>query len=147
MKNLRLTLLSSIIASNGVHHGKYSNAFNSMKAIIELEEKETKNKIPKEFFDEFKSIEEHTLNLHEKLTDVPLLVVEQYFLRNAKNLNKYVYVEFMKKNVEFKVVDLYLILEEFFIRLYLLAVQIADFYNLEIKLKKSTKETEEMDFV
>lgn len=140
MKNLRLSLLNSVIETSGVFYNKYSNSFNALKGIIELEGKETINKLPSLFFDEFKSIEKAINNLDVRLPDVPLLIVEQYFFRNAKNLSKFVYIEWGLVKTDFKVIDLYLILETFFSRIYMLCIGIADYYNLDIKLKNERKE-------
>ena len=147
MKNLRLTLLSSIISAQGVYHGKYSGGYNAIKSIIELEELENNNKIPQSFFDKFKEIQILSANLNEKLHGVPLIVIEQYFLRNSQNLNKYVYIDYNHLNIEFIVIDLYVILERFFNEIYALAVRIADYYNLEVKLKKIKTSDENLEFV
>ena len=141
MRNLRINLLSGIISSSGVHQSKYSNCYNELKAIIELEKKEKdKDKIPKSFFEEFDEITKSINNLSEKTEGVPLLILEQYFLRNSNDLKRYVYIEYDEVKIDMMTGDLYLILEEFYVKIYLLAVKIADFYNIDIKLKKEKKE-------
>lgn len=141
MRNLRINLLSGIISSSGVHQSKYSNCYNELKAIIELEKKEKdKDKIPKSFFEEFEEITGSINNLSERTEGVPLLILEQYFLRNSNDLKKYVYIEYDEVKIDMMTGDLYLILEEFYVKIYLLAVKIADFYNIDIKLKKERKE-------
>lgn len=140
MKNLRVVLLGEVIG-NELNMNKYSIAFNSLKAIIELESKETHDKIPDSLFKLFDDILLKKDNLiNDK--NIPLLILEQYYVRNVNNLNKELYIEYNNINFTMRVSTLYVILEEFYNTLYSLAITIADYYNLEIKLKKSNQETQ-----
>ena len=143
---LKQTLLSDIISGKGIYQHKYSTAYNWIKAVIELEKKEKINKIPDRLFNKFKEIEFKTINgLNERFAGIPLLILEQYFFRNNNDLNNYIAIEFRysiseneEKTIEVTNIyctDLYLLLEEFFNEIYFLAIEILDFYSLEIKLK------------
>ena len=125
-------LLGDIIGHDIISN-KYSIAYNNLKAVIELERLESEDKIPNALFDMFNNISETKDNLS---SNTPLLILEQYYMRNMRNLNKEVYIEHDNNGYSIKVSDLYLILEEFYIKIYMLAVTIADFYNIEYKLKK-----------
>lgn len=144
MSKIRLTLLGNIIGNSGVYQHKYSTGFNSLKSIMKLESKETQNKLPLEMFDRFKELEDNLTNINPKVKGIPLLVLEQYFLRNTNNLNNWVYIEYGKKGTDLRIVDLYLMLETWFSELYLLASEIADYYNYEVKMKSSSEEDFEM---
>ena len=144
MKNLRLNLLSNIIGITGVNPFKYSTAFNSLNAVIELEKKETKNKLPESIFKEFEDIKNRENNLNDDLKGIPLLILEQYFVRNSNNLDKYIYIQYNTINKELRVIELYLVLERYFEKMFILASKIADYYNLEIKIKTDTKEKDIM---
>jgi len=139
MNNLRLNLLSGIIGSVGVSYNKYTNSFNSLKAVIQLERSEKKDKLPKYMFEEFDELENIKDNLNNKFSNIPLLILEQYFFRNSKTLDAEIYIEYKHKNINAVITELYILLEDYFFKMYLLAVQIADFYNLEIKIKKDTQ--------
>jgi len=139
MNNLRLTLLSGIIGSSGISYNKYTNSFNSLKAVIKLEHSEKKDKLPKYMFEEFDKLENIKDNLNKKFSGIPLLILEQYFFRNSKTLDAEIYIEYEHKNINAIITELYILLEDYFFKMYLLAVEIADFYNLEIKIKKDTQ--------
>lgn len=136
MNKLRLSLLSNILGGRGVYENKYTLGYNSLKAVIELELKEKKDRLPKHIFDRFNNIQENLSNVNEKLVGVPIIILEQYFLRNTKSLNRYVYIMHEDIEIEIKVIEIYTILENWYFHLFLIASEIADYYNLEIKLKK-----------
>jgi len=138
--NLRLTLLGEIISNNGVIQNKYSNAYNSLLAVIELEYNDEKDKLPQKLFDEFEEIKQITCNLSPETKDVPFIILEQYYFRNFNDLNREIYIEWRTNAFEMKIKELFLLLEDFFHKIYMLAVKIADFYNLEFKLKKNNKD-------
>ena len=135
---LRKIMLSKVISSEGVFHHKYSIALNTMKAIIELEQKEKENKLPSEYFKRFSDIEKNSSHINTLFKGIPLLLLEQYFLRNSKTLDKYLNISYKNIDIEtFQVYDLYLALEQYFLKLFMLAVEIADFYSIEIKIKNT----------
>jgi len=143
MKDLRLTLLSDIIGSDGVHNNKYSTSFNNLKAVISLERQDKKDKLPEKLFNNFNQLSIKKDNLNKKYSNIPLLILEQYFLRNSNQLDQEIYIEYNNKNISVKVTELYILLEDYFFEMYLLAVKIADFYNFEIKLKRNTENKNE----
>lgn len=146
INNLRLNLLTGIIAgSDGVSMNKYSTAFNCLKAIIVLELSEKKDKLPKQLFKDFSELEKQADNLSEKFPNIPLLIIEQYFLRNNKTLDAEIYIEYNHLNISVVITELYILLEDFYFKMYLLAVQIADAYNLEIKIK--SERTSQTDYL
>lgn len=146
MSNIRKILLSEILSSKGFYEGKYTESLNILKAIIKLESKETSSdKLGEEYFDRFKQIENNSINLHSDLGSMPLSVAEQFFIRNSSDLSRYLYMEYRDNEIkDMKVIELYNILEEFFLEMYILAVEIADHYSLEIKLKKDNKGKEDI---
>jgi len=141
---VRKILLSDIMSSKGIYENKYTDAFNSIKAVIELEKKEKKSDmLPDSYFTRFIAIEKNSDKLDDQLQEVPLCVVEQFFMRNSRDLGRYLYMSYGKVEVHnMQVINLYDILERFFMKIYILAVEIADHYSLEIKLKKDNKNKE-----
>ena len=139
MNNLRVHLLSNILSSE-YNFNKYSISLNNVSAVISLEKEETKNPLPNSLFKEYDEILSLSNNLLSSDKKVPLLILEQYYSRNSANLNKELYIEYNNSNFEVKVSELYVLLEEFFMKIYILAVKISDYYNLEIKLKTNKDE-------
>ena len=142
----RVALLTYIISSVGVYQHKYSAAFNAIRAVMNIEyEEKGKNKLPERIFRKYDKIVQMSSALSDKLKGIPLVVVEQYFFRKGSALNNEIYM--MYGNIEvvgLKAVDIYVILEEFFNNIYDLAVEISDYYTIEIKLKRSSDEDEEI---
>lgn len=139
-KELRTILLSKILSSEGVYHGKYTGAYNTLRAVIELEKKETdRQKLPQEYFKKFEDITKKLNCVDERVKGFPLMVLEQYFVRSSSQLDRYIYMVYgeLESASDYKVIELFEILEGFFMELYMLAVEIADYYSLEIKLKKT----------
>jgi len=139
MKNLRLTLLGEIIGSASIIQNKYSIAYNNLSAVIELERNDNKDKLPDTLFKEFETIKQITNNLSTETKDIPFLILEQYYFRNYRDLNREIYIEWKNVAFEMKIKELFLLLEKFFNKIYMLAVKIADYYNLELKLKKTNE--------
>lgn len=136
---IRKILLSKILSMEGTTPSKYSTAFNTLKSIINIELKErSKERLPEEIFIKFRNIEESSTKLDENLQGFPLLIIEEYFFRNIDSLDKFIYLAYNKlEYAEYKVINIYEILEQFFQQIYFLAVEIADFYSIEIKLKSN----------
>jgi len=141
--NLRMTLLGEIIGSTGLVQNKYSQGLNNLRAVIELEKDEVKDKLPEDIFREFENIKAKSFNLSSDLKGVPLLIIEQYYLRNHRDLSAEIYIEWKDLSLDMKIKELYLILEEFYYLIYILAVKISDYYQLEFKLKKSRDSSSE----
>lgn len=144
MSNIRKILLSEILSSKGLYDGKYTESFNIIEAVIKLESKEdSKNKLSDYYFKEFKELKECYNNLDERVKGFPLNVLEQFLIRNSSDLSRYLYMNYKDLElIDMQVIELYDILERYFQRIYLLAVQISDHYSLEIKLKSDKKENE-----
>ena len=143
-RDLRTLLLTKIISSEGMHPYKYSACFNALKSVIDLENKDKDDRLNKVLFDKFKDIEKSITNLDERIKDFPLLIVEEYLMRNQGNLDKYIYLTYnnLENTGDIQVMDLYIILEKFFEKMYHLAVEIADYYSLDVKLKSSNENQE-----
>lgn len=141
MNRLRIELLSKIVSqSEGVFQNKYSGAYNVISSIVYLEkkEKESNQRLGEEIFKKFDEIENLSNNLNKDLKDVPLLIVEQYFLRNVATFEKFLVINYDERDiVDLKVYDLYLLLENFYKKIYMLAVEISDYYTFEFKLKET----------
>lgn len=140
-KELRTILLSKILSSEGVYYGKYTDSYNTLKAVIELERKENdRSRLPDTFFDKFDFLTSKLYNLDPRVEGFPLMVLEQYFMKSSDSLDRYIYMSYgkLESASDYKVIELYEILESFFIQIYMLAVEIADYYSLEIKLKRTS---------
>ena len=72
----------------------------------------------------------------------PRRILEQYYIRNSRDLSREIYIEWDDDAFEIKIKELYLILEKFYYTMYLLSVKIANYYNLEFKLKKGKEDTQ-----
>jgi len=135
---LKLGLLGLII-DNVTTHNKYTKAFLNLKTVFELEQNEN-FKFSKEFKLKFEGLKRQYLNFDN---DIPLQVIEKYYFLNFENLNKYVYVEYNGNELsDTKIIDLYLKLENYFNEVFALACEIADYYNLEVKLKSDNQKQE-----
>lgn len=132
---LKLGLLSLIIDNINTPN-KYSKAYMNLKNVFELE-KQDGFEFSKEIIKEFAKIEKRYLNF---LNDIPLQVIEKYYFLNYENINKFVYLEFEDKEVtDLRILDLYLELETYFNQIFTTACEIANLYNLEIKLNSQSK--------
>lgn len=122
-----------MILDNSNVANKYSKAYLNLKNVIELEKKENA-KFDKSIIDSFNELSK---KYNSFINKVPLRVVETYFRKYAEDLEYYVYLEYEGNEVsDFKIIDIYIKLEDFFSECFELACMIADFYNLEIKLNK-----------
>lgn len=142
---VRVALLNDIILSRDIFQRKYSTSYNALKAVINLEKEEkAKDKLNKKYFDKFTEISELKDNLSDDLKGLPLAVTEQYFFRKSKNLNAYIYIQYKDIQItNLRAIEIYQLLEDFFQQIYLLAVQIADHYSLDIKMKPTQSTSEE----
>ena len=143
---IRNVLISRILSSEGTFEGKYTNSYNILKGIITLEEKEKgKTKLSSDYFNRFKELENSLTNLDVRIKGFSLRVVEEYFFRNRNKLDKYIYMNQgeIESNADLKVIDLFEVLENFFLTVYLMALEIGDMYALEIKLKKTSESNNE----
>lgn len=133
-------LLSKVIASEGLSPYKYSSCYNALKSVIELERKQKDEKLPKSIFEKFKKIEDSRNHLDSRIDKFPLLIVEEYLMRNNTSLDKYIFMQYknLESSDDIQVMEIYTILERFFQEMYHLSVEIADYYSLDVKLKSSS---------
>lgn len=130
---IKQKLLSEIISSSGVFQHKYSRAYQTFMSVCDLEIK-SDNKFLTKFGNRIKEIQSKKDKLYH---DIPLLVLEQYFLRNSEKLSLELYIEYENKSYpDLKVYRLYELLEAFFNEIFCLAVEIADYYSYEVKYNK-----------
>lgn len=142
MNNIRQQLLIEIISPSGVYPCKYTDALKRLKAVITLEREEKgSSKMNENLFKLFEEIEKKSNSLTEDLKGIPLMILEQYFLLNSNKLDVYLNIEYHNicPKKEYYVKDLYLILEEYFNEMYMLAIRITDLYSIEIKLKTNNE--------
>ena len=133
---LKQSLLYMII-NNALITKRYSQAYHNIRMVVELEEKEDKRLI--EMFK--KELTELDKLYKDFKNGIPLEVIEAYYITHSANLNEFLYIEFQDKELyDIKVIDLYMDLENFYNKCYVIAVRIANYYNLEIKVNR--KETE-----
>lgn len=127
-------LQDTIIASND-QYKKYSKCFMNMKNIFVLEGSQIKDE----------NIIEHYKDLLRLFNDfhdgVPLRIMEENFYRYITDFKK-IYVPYhnAKQRKEISIEELYLKLEEFYDRVFFIAVSIADKYSYEIPFKKGKSE-------
>lgn len=133
---LKQGLLYNILDNRDVKD-KYSKSFLSLKNVIDLEQKENKT-FDKNIIKKYNNIKDKYDNF---LNNIPLNVIETFFYRYSKDLNDYIYIEYHKNEVnDLKVIDIYIMLEDYFKQVFNLACEIANFYNLEIKLNSSSND-------
>ena len=136
---LRNNLLIDILAYDSAGAFKYSKCLLNIKTIWSLEELENFN-----FPETFKKIyAEIIAKEHNFMANIPLLIVEKHYYSKVVNLNGYVSICYYVKDKEgveterllnIPVNELYLELEDFFNKIFLLASLFANYYNLEIKI-------------
>lgn len=120
---------------------KYTKSYLNLKNVFELEKSDNFT-----FDDELiKKFSDITIEFNSFLNKIPLKVIETYFKTNAEKLDDYIYLEYKGNEVsDMKNIDLFMELEMFFDKLFSLACEIANFYNIEIKLKNNKDSTIEM---
>lgn len=127
-------LQDTIIASND-QYKKYSKCFMNIKNIFVLEGSQIKDKNILEHYEDL-------LRLFNDFHDgVPLRIMEENFYRYITDFKK-IYVPYHdnKQRKEISIEQLYLQLEEFYDRVFFIAVSIADKYSYEIPFKKGKNE-------
>jgi hypothetical protein len=136
---LKLNLLIDILSYDNASAFKYSKCLLNIKTLWEIEKSEGFNFTP--FFVQIYN--EIVEKEHEFMNKIPLLIVEKYYYSKITNLNGYVSINYFVKNddgddedriLNIPVNDLYLELEAYFNKIFLLASLFANYYNLEIKI-------------
>ncbi|MFW6282491.1 MAG: hypothetical protein ACOC1P_00355 [Minisyncoccales bacterium] len=133
---LKVSLLFEIIGGDNSLN-KYSRGFEILENVIQLEKKENE-KFDLEIESKFKELKKRYMDF---LNGIPLKVLEKHYINKRENLNKELYLEFMEKEVtNFKVIEIYLLLEDFYRELFSVACMIANFYNIEPKINNKNSE-------
>lgn len=102
----------------------------NLKTIVNLENKEN-FKLPEDLQKSYDGIigqEQDFIN------GIPLPIIEKYYLQKQSNLNSYVNILHNEKELNLKVNEIFIKLENFYQEIFLLASLIANYYNLEIKI-------------
>lgn len=134
---LKSSLLYMIL-ENSFASNRYSRAYLNLKNVIALEESE-KHKFTKNVYDQF---EELTKKFNDFNNEIPLIVIERYYQDYKDKPNKYCNLLFgknQKELLDLQIMDLYLLLEDFFQECFQLACVIASMYNLEIKINSGNQ--------
>jgi len=126
--DLKKNLFIEIFSPNPSN--KYSKSLLNLKTIVELEEKE-KFKIPENVL---LKIEDLKKKEDEFIEGIPLNIIEHYFSQKSSNFNSYINCMFKDKEINIKVNELYILLEDFYKEIFLVASLLATYYNLEIKI-------------
>lgn len=132
---LRLNLLIDIL--NPMDVNKYSKSLLNIKTIFYVEEKE-KFVFPQNILDLYAEVIEKEDNF---LNNIPLLIVEKQYYRKSDNINGYVsiYME-NQRELNIPVSELFILLEKYYAKMFLLASLLANYYNLEIKINDKRKD-------
>lgn len=133
---IKQRLLHDILNSKGVFYHKYTNSYHAMRNILDLEFKEDKevNKKIKPIFDKI------TNKYVDFYKGISLTIMEQFFMRNNKDLGRFIPIEFNDEDYgEISAMNLYVMLEDFFNEIFNLAVMVANLYSYEIKFNEISK--------
>jgi len=121
-----------MVLENSIASNRYTKAFLNVENVMALEEKDKAFQFPQNVLDSFKELKK---KYDSFLAGIPLIIIERYYFEHAQDMNKYVYLEYDDNELdELKIIELYSILEDFHNKVFELACEIADLYNLEIKL-------------
>ena len=121
-----------MILDNPNDSKKYSRSFLNLKNVFDLESKE-KFSFSKEILKKFADIEKE---YHSFMSGIPLSIVEAYYNENLSDLKKFIFIEYTGKEItDVQVIDIFYKLEGFFAKVFALACEIANYYNIEIKIK------------
>lgn len=133
---LKLSLLGLILENSNTTN-KYSKAYLNLKNVFDLENKED-FEFTKDFIKKFKEL---SLKYDSFINNIPLEVIEKYYNLHIDNLEKYIYIEYRGFELEeYKTIDLGIELEDFYKQIFSLACEIANYYNLEVKLNNKSQD-------
>lgn len=135
---LKESLLFEIYNPNSFN--KYSKSFYNIVNIFKLEEN-TNFKFKDSQLEEFKTIKDLFSNIKN---NVPLLVLEQFYLESEKSLNGYISIRYQGTHtLNLSVMVAYELLENFYNKIFSLACSIGDLYNLEIKINANSQKNKD----
>jgi len=134
---LKESLMTEILQmSNNQSTKKYTKSMLNLKTLIDLE-KMSKFKLNGDNLKEYEELLQLELSF---IGGIPLKVIEIHFYNNANNLNSYPYIEYEDVDIDnVRAIDMYILLEEFFERIFGLVTIVADLYNLEIKINNKAQ--------
>jgi hypothetical protein len=135
---LKLSLLSLILDNPNIGN-KYSKCFLNLKNVFELEQNE-EFEFSEKFIKSFEELEKKFNSFHN---GIPLSIIEKYYIAKVNELDEYVYIEYNEKELTLRIIDLYVLLEQYFSEIFSLACEIADYYNLEVKINSGTQKDKE----
>lgn len=135
---LKQNLLINVI--NPIEPNKYSNSLLNLKTIYEIERKD-KFKFPDTINELFEEIFKKEVNFKN---GIHLLIIEKYFYNKKDRLNGFVCIyinnESGEHELQIPVQELYIELENFYYKMFLLASMIANYYTIEIKINDKVKD-------
>lgn len=136
---LKSSLLYMIL-ENPKTHNRYSKCFLNLKNVLMLEQEEN-FQFSEDILEKFDELEK---KYNEFLRGIPLEVCELYLFDNIEDKNKYITILYQDLNTTIKVIELYIMLENFFKEVYSLTCLVANLYNLEVKINNSSNSNEEI---
>jgi len=146
---LKASLLYEILNNNFPETSKYSKSFLNIKNVIMLENNLKISEIKPETRKKFIELEKK-YNLF--YLNIPLVIIEKYYNKNINHHPAHIiYFEVPKNDneeIEFElsVMEVHILLENFFQEVFEIACILADDYNLEIKFKKEYSNDEQQRF-
>jgi hypothetical protein len=106
-----------------------------------LERDEEQFNIPKDIEKRFKELQDKFENFKD---GIPLDVVERYYIDNASNLQRFVFLNYDGKELsDMFIIELYRELEKFHREIFDIAVRLANYYALELKVNYDGAESSE----
>lgn len=126
---LKENLLVEILGNSNTPT-KYSKGLLNLKTIFELEQKE-KFKIPKAIILLFEKL---VLKEDNFINNIPLILIERSFILKSSNLNSYINLQYKEFELTKNSGEVFILLEDFYKEMFLIAGLMASFYNLEIKI-------------
>lgn len=129
---LKENLLIDILSPHNLTT-KYSKSLLNLKTLMELEMKETDFKIPVEIQNMYNSIVERE---NKFISGIPLKIIEKYYFMKSDKMNSYINIEYLEEQLNIRCNEVFMILEEYYSEMYLLASIFGNYYNLEIKINQ-----------
>lgn len=132
---LRQNLLIDVI--NPVEINKYSKSLLNLKTLFYIEQKEG-FQFPKNILEIYNEILEKEDNF---LNEIPLLIIEKQYYRKASNINGYVSIYMSnQRELNLEVAELFILLEAYYSKMFLLASLVANYYSIEVKINDKKKD-------
>jgi hypothetical protein len=135
---LKASLLYMILENPQITN-RYSRSYENLKNVIDLELKESPSMKEDIVYKKFKKLQNQYNSFYH---EIPLKIVEKYYFKYREKLNHYVFIEYKKKDFNIKIIDLYFLLENFFLEVFECACMLANQYNLEIKINHSSSDVQ-----